>query len=168
SRQCMFSAADSQLALQSHFALARAEVGLTGSQVWRIGFPNADGTRDVRSLPSDSHFDCVTASILSVQAAACLRMDPAGEGHGVIDCTGGQAAGGYNAMASVDHNTSENSTGFAFDFPCDDVYRNPNNDPGGTLVTSFREGGQPNHPHSGVCNSGEHLDRSGAFAAAGL
>jgi len=165
-RTCHLLGGSSQLALQSR--RAQVVINLTGSQVWRFAAAQPDGTRNIVSLPSDTHFDCVAASISTFKVAGCMRMDPATQAHGVIDCAGGVSPDGYDAVVSIDHNTNMNNVGFPQDPECDDTYRNPNNDPDGELVTSWLEDGGGTHVHIGVCNSGAHLDRSGAFAPGGL
>ena len=166
-RTCSLVGGNSQITIQSK--AARAEVNLTGSQVWRFDAPGADGTRRIVSQPSDSHFDCVTASVLGTfQFAGCLRMDPATQGQGVIDCAGGHITAGYDVVASIDHNTNQNNTGFAQDPQCTAVYRNPNDAADGAPAPSWIEDGMGGHVHLGVCNSGVHLDQRGAFPAGGV
>jgi hypothetical protein len=160
-------AGSSQVTFQAQ--RARVDINLTGSQVWRFGAAQPDGTRDVLSLPGDSHFNCLGADVSGAyQIAVCVRMDSATQAHGALDCAGGQSDDGYDVVASVDHNTNYNNLGFAQDPECDDVYRNPNNDPDGELVTSWIEDGTASHVHLGTCNSAAHVDRSGAFPAGGL
>jgi len=162
---CHFVAGSSQLVFQAK--TTAVTVDLTGSQLWHFGDVQADGTRELVSLPADSHFDCLSANVLgALQVAGCLRMDPATQGHGVLDCAGGQVSDGYNAVVSIDHNTNQNNDGFPQDPQCAAVYRNPNNDADGELVPSWVE--DTLHPHPGVCNSGLHVDQSGDDPAGGL
>jgi len=164
---CHFVADSSQLMFQAK--TAGVAVGLSGSQVWRFAAAQADGTRELVSLPADSHFDCLSASVLGAfQVSGCLRMDPASQGHGVLDCVGGQVGGGYAAVVSIDHNTNQNNDGFPQDPQCAEVYRNPNNDADGDPAPSWVEDGSGGHVHIGVCNSGAHVDQAGAFPAGGL
>jgi hypothetical protein len=166
-RTCRLLAGSSQVTFQPQ--LFRAVVGLTGSQVWRFGGALPDGTREILSLPEDSHFDCLGASPLGFNVAGCIRMDPTTPAHGVIDCGGGQVTGGYNVVASVDHNTNQNTAGFAKDPTCTDTFTAPD----GTVLQSCLEGvdpacAGPASTHLGVCNSAVHLDQSGVFPAGGL
>jgi len=109
---------------------------LSGSQVWRFGDVNADSTRDIQILPSESHFDCATASLVGMSVKICARLDPTKYCHGgpndgqacppadcgtavcdinpatgIVDCA---ANGGnistYDTLVQLDHNT--NSAGF--------------------------------------------------------
>jgi hypothetical protein len=166
-RTCRLVAGSSQVTFQPQ--LFKAVVGLTGSQVWRFGGALPDGTREILSLPEDSHFDCLGASPLGFNVAGCIRMDPTTPAHGVIDCGGGQVTGGYNVIASVDHNTNQNTAGFAKDPTCTDTFTAPD----GTVLQSCLEGvdpacAGPASTHLGVCNSAVHLDQSGVFPAGGL
>lgn len=166
-RPCRLLAGSSQVTFQSqHF---RAVANLTGSQVWRFGSAQPDGTREILSRPEDSHFDCLGASVLTSNVAGCIRMDPTTSAHGVIDCGGGQVTDGYNVVASVDHNTNGNAVGFPQDVNCVNTYTEPD----GSIASPCVEGigadcSGANNVHLGVCNSAVHLDQSGVFPAGGV
>ena len=118
--------------------LAVLGLPLSGSQVWRFGPLEADSTRKMVILPSESHFDCATASFAGQKVKICARVDPttychggpndglacppadcgAGNacdivpGQGVMDC----AAGGgnittYDSLVQIDHNTNQTTVG---------------------------------------------------------
>jgi hypothetical protein len=113
--------------------LAVLGLPLTGTQVWRFGPVEPDSTRKIVLLPSESHFDCVTASAIGQHVQVCARIDPtrycqggpndgrkcppadcgAGNpcanipGQGVVDCAaGGGNITNYDSLVQIDHDTN--------------------------------------------------------------
>ena len=106
---------------------------LAGAQTWRFGPLNADSTRDILIVPSESHFECATTTAVGQSVRICARLDAttychggpndgqpcppavcgAGNpcavvpGEGAVDCA---ASGGniltYDTLIQVDHNTN--------------------------------------------------------------
>ena len=174
-----------------------ATLPLTGSQVFQFGYLRPDNSREINILPSQSHFNCTSTTILTQSFKVCVRLDAttrctAGPlyqtscttsvdcagyacdvlpASGQANCSSGASAplDGYNGLVQIDHNTNQNTLGFPQDSGCTNTYVNSDGSVGESCMEGLGAGcpGSTN-VHLGVCNSPVVRTFSGAYPAGGF
>ncbi|MBI4516412.1 MAG: thrombospondin type 3 repeat-containing protein [Deltaproteobacteria bacterium] len=126
------------------------QMGLSGSQVNRMGKPGPDGVIPVAVRAEDVHFDPIPITGL---VCACVRavpfddFGPGVSGRGEIGCGEGGLAD-VDSEASVDHNIGTVGVGGFTEADC-------------VAAGGVVEDGSSAHPHPGVCNGPAYLAVSG-------
>ena len=175
-RVCNVGGANSKAGLQfdktvlGFINIGRATATIAGTVTLKIGYLDPSGNREIVvpasgiSFPNQADF-----SIVGQHIYVCVYPGT-DDGHGVLDCNGGEA--NYNMLKEVDHNTNaaaQSNGGFSADPQCDDTFTDALT---GGISNACLEASagtcNGKNLHLGVCNSPTHTTYSGTAAAGAL